>query len=258
MSSTKVGVNAYIKNLSPLVVYTHCCSHNLNLVISHSCGNDIPEIRNALDKLKAVVLKFEKSPKLEALLTVVVEKSCNANQGKRSVLLGLCKTRWSARHLAYQRFYQHYVYIVEALEVVALKQHLDEYPDFKDWDAKTRGEISSLLESITSFSFIICFLIMYQYLSHLAQPTIQLQGRAVDIIQAYQTINGLKSAYASEREKADEGFSKIYKTAVEMAEAVKTVPSLPRVVARQQHRGNISPRTGEVYYRRNVTIPFLD
>ena len=73
MSSTKVGMNAYIKNLSPLAVYTHCCSHNLNLVSSHSCGNDIPEIRNALDKLKAVVLKFEKSPKLEALLTVVVD-----------------------------------------------------------------------------------------------------------------------------------------------------------------------------------------
>jgi len=33
MSSNRVGVQARIKEVSPLAVYQHCCSHNLNLVI---------------------------------------------------------------------------------------------------------------------------------------------------------------------------------------------------------------------------------
>lgn len=73
MSSEKVGVNAYIKRLSPLAIYQHCCGHNLNLVIVHACK--LSDIRNCIDKLKAIVLKIENSPKLEALTDLVVKTS---------------------------------------------------------------------------------------------------------------------------------------------------------------------------------------
>ena len=49
MSSERVGVQAYIKRISPLVVYTHCSGHCLNLVISHSCT--VPSVQNVLDRM---------------------------------------------------------------------------------------------------------------------------------------------------------------------------------------------------------------
>ena len=48
MSSEQVGVQAYIKQVSPVAVYTHCSGHCLNLVISHSCT--VPSVRNVLDQ----------------------------------------------------------------------------------------------------------------------------------------------------------------------------------------------------------------
>ena len=47
MSSVRVGVQARIKEKSPLATYVHCSGHCLNLVISHSCA--LPEVRNMLD-----------------------------------------------------------------------------------------------------------------------------------------------------------------------------------------------------------------
>ena len=47
MSSERVGLQARIKQISPLATYIHCSSHQLNLVISHSCA--LPEVRNVVD-----------------------------------------------------------------------------------------------------------------------------------------------------------------------------------------------------------------
>ena len=36
ISSERIGVQAQIREVSPLATYIHCSSHQLNLVISHS------------------------------------------------------------------------------------------------------------------------------------------------------------------------------------------------------------------------------
>ena len=51
MSSAVVGVQARIKNLSPLAHYTHCSSHCLNLVVTGPFS--FPVVRNMMDQLKA-------------------------------------------------------------------------------------------------------------------------------------------------------------------------------------------------------------
>jgi len=45
MSGKYRGVQARVKELHPLAMYTHCCNHVLNLVISTS--SELPVIRNA-------------------------------------------------------------------------------------------------------------------------------------------------------------------------------------------------------------------
>ena len=62
MSSSRVGLQALIREKSPLAVYTHCTGHCLNLVINHSCSD--LTIRNILDKMKSTCLFFLNSPKL--------------------------------------------------------------------------------------------------------------------------------------------------------------------------------------------------
>ena len=56
MSSNRVGMQARIREISPLAIYTHCSGHCVNLVISHSCS--LPVIRNVLDKMKATCVFF--------------------------------------------------------------------------------------------------------------------------------------------------------------------------------------------------------
>ena len=46
MSGKYCGVQAREKELYPLTMYTHCCNHVLNLVISTS--SQLPVIRNAM------------------------------------------------------------------------------------------------------------------------------------------------------------------------------------------------------------------
>ena len=49
MSSSSVGVQARIRQVCPLALYTHCQSHQLNICIVKACS--VPHIRNANVKL---------------------------------------------------------------------------------------------------------------------------------------------------------------------------------------------------------------
>lgn len=104
----------------------------------------------------------------------------------------MCRTRWAARHTAYTHFYQAYTFIITALEIIAYG--IDEEmcgEDFQnaDWDVKSKNAATALLGSLTSFDFIASFLVLYQFLSHLAGITVKLQGRTVDIIEAYHNVS---------------------------------------------------------------------
>ena len=90
MSSSRIGLQACIREKAPLAVYTHCSGHCLNLVISHSCN--IPVVTNALDKVQSAFRFFHYSPKRSKILQQIV--SCNiAEATKRKPLLELCKTQ---------------------------------------------------------------------------------------------------------------------------------------------------------------------
>ena len=58
MSSEAVGVQARIKMLCEKAMYTHCCRHNLSLVVVFACK--VPVIRNVLDEVQEVVQMFIK------------------------------------------------------------------------------------------------------------------------------------------------------------------------------------------------------
>ncbi len=61
MSSNIAGVQAMIKKVSPLALYTHCYSHCQNLSIAASCG--IQEVKNMIALINEVHLFLSNSPK---------------------------------------------------------------------------------------------------------------------------------------------------------------------------------------------------
>ena len=108
----------------------------------------------------------------------------------------LCRTRWALRHKAYQHFYQAYTYLVETLEMIGYRGHIEKHGDlYSDWDTANRSEAQQILASITSFDFIVVFMVVYQYLSHLSGITTQLQSTTLDIIEAHSMVGRLLIIY---------------------------------------------------------------
>ena len=259
MSSDNVGVQRKIKNESPKAVYVHCSGYCLNLVIAHSCS--LTNTKNTIAKLKNCYLFFLASPKRESLLQSIIMKVLPDISNPRKGLIDLCRTRWSSRHDSYRHFYQAYCYVIIALEYIAYGANKDACgEDFTNvtWDTTSRDNANLLLTSLTSFDFIISFLTMYQFLSHLEGITVKLQGRTVDIIMAYHEIAEVKSAYKGILRNMDEEFSRIYTQAERMARSVNTEPTKPRTVGRQIMRNNAPAINPEEYYRRNLAIRFLN
>lgn len=188
MSSSRVGVQARLREEAPLATYTHCAGHCLNLVISHSCA--LAVIRNMNDKLKETCLLFNTSPKREALLKEVISKD-EPDTTKKKPLLNLCKTRWAERQHAYDHFYDFYKHLITTLEIIGHGLHLNQgYQDnlVGSWDPDTRKRASSLLNALTDFSFIMTFVTVHQALSHLHGITVKLQSRSMDIIKAHSMV----------------------------------------------------------------------
>ena len=189
MASAARGVQARIKEVSPKAVYVHCNSHVLNLVIARSC--DLVAVKSMIDKLKSVCTFFYNSPKRTQALKAIVKAKYKMSD-RRKVLLDLCQTPWSARQEAYTHFYQAYVPLVEVFEVMCHGFHHDKYEEistlYADLDSKTKSDAGSLLHAITDFSFLVTFMIVYKYLSHLQGITILLQKTALDILQAYAMV----------------------------------------------------------------------
>ena len=103
----------------------------------------------------------------------------------------MCRTRWAARHTAYTHFYQAYPYVIAALENISCGANHEmcgnEYQD-ATWDRKSKDDAVALLASLATFDFIVSFLVLYEFLSHLSGVTVKLQGQSIDIIKAYQEV----------------------------------------------------------------------
>ena len=141
--------------------------------------------------MKSACLFFHGSPKREGLIEAIVAENEEEND-RRKALIDLCRTRWAARHEAYRHFYHSYKYVIEALKVMSAGRHLDKYKIvaemFANWDPKSKSDAGSLLAGISSFQFIVTFVTVYVYLSHLDGITKKLQSTSLDIMKAHTMV----------------------------------------------------------------------
>ena len=78
------------------------------------------------------VFKFLQGSKKISLLKKVMEGNQHYGNGQK-IVFNICVTRWVENVDGYERFLSAIAYIVEALEVIAHKMHLEKYPDWGVW-----------------------------------------------------------------------------------------------------------------------------
>jgi len=70
------GVQARVKELYPLAMYTHCCNHVLNLVISTS--SQLPVIRNAMATISDTCVFLSRSAQCVSIFKTLLKEKFQA------------------------------------------------------------------------------------------------------------------------------------------------------------------------------------
>ena len=89
------GVAARIREKCPKAVYTHCCSHKLNLALVKAMG--ITAVGNMMDTADKLVRFYNFSPKRQHNLEKCIDDIQDGKTDKVK-LKELCRTRWVARY----------------------------------------------------------------------------------------------------------------------------------------------------------------
>jgi len=97
MSGKYRGVQARLKELYPLAMYTHCCNHVLNLVVSTS--SQLPVIRNALATISDICVFLSRSAQRVSIFQDNVERDVSGSASSRQKLKPICATRWFERKI---------------------------------------------------------------------------------------------------------------------------------------------------------------
>jgi len=95
MSGKYRGVQARVKELYPLAMYTHCCNHVLNVVISTS--SQLPVIRNAMATISDICVFLSRSAQRVSIFQDNVEREVSGS-ASRQKLKPICATCWVERH----------------------------------------------------------------------------------------------------------------------------------------------------------------
>jgi len=98
MSGKYRGVQARVKELYPLAMYTHCCNHVLNLVISTS--SQLPVIRNAMATILDICVFLSRSAQRVSIFQDNVERDVSGSASSQQKLKSICATPWAERHVS--------------------------------------------------------------------------------------------------------------------------------------------------------------
>ena len=191
---------------------------------------------------------FNYSPKRQAELERQI-KQLPLVESMRQKLVNLCKIRWVARIEAYEVFMEVMPAVVGTMEVVSTES---------GWTSKSSQKAASLLTAITHFEFLMAFVITKCGFGFIKGLTVSLQSHSQDICNAYNEVDNVKSALREIRSNVDTHHKTWYGIAITLGDTVNTPPSIPRRCARQTSRCNVPGDTPEEYYRRAITVLFLD
>lgn len=226
-------------------IYVHCGAQILNLCVASSCN--LPIIRDMMNNVRAVSDFFNTSPKRIIALQDKIRELVPAAQHQK--LLNVCKTRWIARINGLQIFIHCYHAIIESLKYI--------YED-KSYSQAVRYRASGMKNAIEKFQFIVTLVVVERCLKCTKPLTIQLQSPSIDAEKAHEKVSLLFLTLNQLQTEIDATHSHYYEVAVDLAKETNIKPSKPRTTGRQTQRDNVPAESTSEYFKRAVTIPFLD
>ena len=246
MAGKYSGVAARILEENRLALYTHCASHRLNLCVASACK--IQNIKNMMDNVEKISKFFNNSPKRQALLEEMVKQ--HLPHYSHTKLIDPCRTRWVLRIDSLARFLEMYTVIFDAISIMS--DNID-----KSWDGSA-ADAYALCSLMANFDFIITLVITRNLLGYTKSATIQLQGAEIDLIEGLRQVKVMMRSLQTARDVIDGFHSVWFKDASNIAESVDAAIKAPRICSRQIFRGNIAANDVSTYFKRNVSVPFLD
>ena len=96
-------------------------------------------------------------------------------------VFNVCVTRWFENLDGYNHFLLTYPFIIEALEVIAHKLHLEKYLNWSHWNNESWRRVASARAGISSFEFCVVFTTIVKSHFFLRGPTKKIQGRSLDL-----------------------------------------------------------------------------
>ncbi|KAL4148373.1 hypothetical protein QTP88_002634 [Uroleucon formosanum] len=174
MSGVHSGVQTRIKELVPSASYIHCCSHNLNLVISDAakCHS---KVLNFFDTVQAIFNFFASSAPRWALLAFGHDISIKI---RTKVLKKVCPTRWEARHDVIFSLKERYIDVLKSLTHIILTSN----------KTSEKTLASGLKKKLETFEFILILCMWEPILRSLRIVSKRLQNINMDLEAASSMI----------------------------------------------------------------------
>lgn len=116
MSGSFTGLQTRIRNIVPNATFVHCCSHNINLVISDFVKSS-RKVLSFFETLQDVFNFFSSNSPRWAQLALGEEQESKI---RNKTLKKVCPTRWEARHNAVFSLKQRFVDVLKVLSKIQL------------------------------------------------------------------------------------------------------------------------------------------
>ena len=239
------GLSAYLLRINPKALYIHCYSHRLNLTVCDSC--QIPIFSEVFDKVREVSDFFNSSEtRLKFIETNISE---NQSSNKATKLKNVCRTRWIARIDGLSIFLNNFSSILKSFEEMCTSSSCNR---------DTKMKANCFFNCIGRFSFIFPLVVVTRVLELTLPVTRLLQGRSIDILEGMHLIDSIKSTMNDIRSNIDSSHDLWYNEAVSLAESLDIPVIKERTCGRQMNRNNVPFENTSDYFKRSVTIPFID
>ncbi|XP_052245753.1 52 kDa repressor of the inhibitor of the protein kinase-like [Dreissena polymorpha] len=245
MTGKTKGVGPRIQHQYPRALPFWCTAHKLNRCVVHASNSTL--VRNMMGTVDRIAVFFNYSPRRQTCLAEC-RAAMEVTESKRQKIKSLCRTRWVERHDALEVFIDFLPAMVEAMSQLMENET----------KSTTSAEISGFLMAITGFQFIAVLVIVTRCLSYIKPFTVALQGRSVDVVKAMSQVSVVQQALQEVRDNIDTYHNTWFQEVSTIADNLGVQPSQPRLCGRQTKRDNIEAATPELYYKRNLTIPFVD
>jgi hypothetical protein len=206
MSGEISGLQRRVRDIAPHAIFTHCCAHNLNLILMDAVTSNI-QTQLFFGTLECLYTFFTGSlPRL----SILKEEQCKNIESFSLTLKRLCDTRWASRKSAVDSVLQN----LPAL-ALALQRIVD--GEIKNCTAKQIAEANGILVTIETYEFLVLLIFWKTVLHKAFNLSMYLQKSNIDLLTAFHLIQLFENDMNSWRTEFESEFEKLETEATKLA-----------------------------------------